>query len=131
MYQSGVKHGRAQYGSWAEIPTSIVGNITGWEGDDSLPLSDQKFAQLVYSVNQDAVVSSLTQIAGDYSSLIRVSGDFTFVMKAPPGTPSGSTGWQIKRIHALSGGNTDIEWANGSSAYSNIASDYGTYSYTT
>ncbi len=50
-----LKHGRAQYGNYYEIPESIVIALTSSEGSDSLPLSDQRFATLVYQVNPTQV----------------------------------------------------------------------------
>jgi len=49
------KMGRAQYGSWAELTDTQVATITASEGTDTLPLSAQRFASLVYQVNPSPV----------------------------------------------------------------------------
>lgn len=51
------KHGRAEYGSWMQVSDAMsLSGIT--EGSDSLALSAQKFAQLVYQINPVGITLS-------------------------------------------------------------------------
>jgi len=53
-----------------------------------------------------------------------------FVGEAKPGTAQTATGWRIKRItYDLNNNATNIEWANGSSAFDKIWASRALYTY--
>ena len=62
MYQPS-KHGRADYGSYMQVPWEAVSGLV--EGDESKPLIEQRFARLVYSINPTQLNISGATIAID------------------------------------------------------------------
>jgi hypothetical protein len=124
------KHGRAEYGSWIEVTPALSAD----EYTAILPLSAQRFAQVVFVSNSDSIAASLSGVVLNtdhpYSTIIKISGDYTFVMKAETGTgiTSGDTGWQMQRIFD-DGVTSEIMWADGNSNFDNIASGYLTATY--
>jgi hypothetical protein len=72
------KHGRAEYGSYMQIPDVSLSGLV--EGDESEPLIAQRFAKLVYSVNPSQLnISGATinvdTVGIDDSGLVQLSGD--------------------------------------------------------
>jgi len=65
-----------------------------------------------------------------YTVKIEYSGDNPiYVAKAQPGTAVGSTGWQISKL-TYSGSNvTDVQWADGTNAFTKIYNDRASYTY--
>lgn len=167
------KHGRADYGSYMQL-TNAQAAIT--EGSDSLPLTAQKFANLVYQVNptpisisggisigdvtikdQDghylqispsgqmqvedsALTKALTSetqaiidvLASKYSQIVKVDGEYTYIMKAFPssgGITSGAAVWQVYRVHEDNAGNFEVMYADGDHNFDNIAANYLTLTY--
>lgn len=114
MY-SADKHGISDYNSMVEIDPLSYSDFTS----GSLPLSGQKFAKLVQPIETV------------YGSIIKVSGDITWVMKTKLGNSvtSGDPYWQIQRITNEDSNTTIIEWADGNAFFDNIASDYETLVY--
>lgn len=115
------KNGRANYNSWTEI-------LTGTSiPEGNAPLSSARFAQLVHIVGNSSSTGTSanpTTIASkDYTLLKEVSGNFTYIMKADPGSLNGDAVWQIKRIEEV-GNQLNIKYADGDSAFDNIASNY-------
>lgn len=45
------KHGKAEYGSWMQLPNAIATALPSIEGTDDIDFREQKFANLVYVVN--------------------------------------------------------------------------------
>ncbi len=131
MYSSD-KHGRADYGSWAELNASQVQAITGQEGDGSLPLQEQRFAQLVYAVNPTTISLTgavITTAQEPYSTIIEpLSPNATLIMKAAPGTEPAAPVWQIQQVFT-SGSFTRVTWADGEAAFTKQATASGTYDY--
>jgi len=77
MYQPS-KHGRADYGKYMQVPWAVVSAMV--EGDESKPLTEQRFAQLVYSVNPSQLnISGATinvdSVGIDNSGDVKLSGD--------------------------------------------------------
>jgi hypothetical protein len=115
------KHGRAEYGSWMQLPNSqsIDGAIS--EGDESLDIRQQKFAQLVYVVNSSdgggstvdltpiatalsnqtsTLMTALNEMIIDstYSRIMQTIGTDTYIAHAPRGTSPTAAGWRIQKI---------------------------------
>ena len=59
-----------------------------------------------------------------YVTNIQVSGNYTYIGKAPTGSLTSAAKWQIKRIDATTG--TIIEWADGNKLFDNIYDDRAT-----
>ena len=57
------KHGRAEYGSYMQLPEDVISGMV--EGDESKPLLQQRFARLVYTVNPSDINISGAQISID------------------------------------------------------------------
>lgn len=53
-----------------------------------------------------------------YVTNIQVSGNYTYIGKAPCGSATSDAKWQIKRIDATTG--TIIQWADGDKFFDNI-----------
>lgn len=152
MYEP-AKHGRAEYGSWMQLPNAT--SIT--EGDESLPWEQQKFAQLVYNVAPTAVSAQISgmvdkvgildtgtvKTCGDmlktfvggaqaFATVVKTSStvdaDYTWVLKAPPGTPRSASAWQAMQV-AVSGDDTLVTWAEGSDAFTFPATDPSSLNY--
>ena len=127
------KHGRAEYSAYFQLPTSITQALTAEEGVDDVPLCDQKYASLAYIVNSIPINLSGTSLAvtvtdPNYASQIYVSGDYTWVLKAVPGTQASASAWQAQQVLSLSG-NTFVTWADGNDAFDNLGSAYASLSY--
>ena len=125
------KHGRTSYGSWWQATDAIVQSLTGSEGGETLPLEQQKFAQLVYTVNQPVISLSgqtLTTTMATYATVVQTSGAYTWVMKAAPGTATNDALWQAQEI-VVSGSMTRIRWADGNTLFDNVADDYSVLNY--
>lgn len=92
--------------------------LYGWDGDNLVPVK--------VSVNSDGelVVSKKNE-----TSVIVVSGDYTYICKAPVGTAEASAAWSCKRIDGSVSGTTKIKWADGDDSYDNVATDPTALSY--
>lgn len=132
MAYSTAKHGRADYGSWMQVPDATT--IT--EGTDAIALKDQRFAQLVYMVNSsggstdltsvtDAVTAQTTTlmtalqemiIESQYSRVVQTVGTDTYVGHAQRGSALASSVWRVQKIDST-GSRT---WA-GSGAFNQVA----------
>ena len=65
-----------------------------------------------------------------YNKLIDVSGDYTYIGEALPGTSQGSTSWRIKQVYVNpSTQDTTILWAGGTAEFDKIWNDRLSYSY--
>ena len=72
------KHGRAEYGRYMQIPEASLSGLV--EGSDSIPLSAQRFASFVYSVNPSQISLSgatinIDSVGIDDTGVVKVSGD--------------------------------------------------------
>lgn len=67
-------------------------------------------------------VSSLT------AKKVTEIGNYTYIATAPIGTAQATAGWQVMRVE-VSGSDTIITWADGDSAFDNIATSLETLSY--
>lgn len=107
-------------------PTVISGDVVvdsvGLDGTGTVKLSGDQL-----KVFDQGVIAALADVSlnikSAYSTLVRVSGDFTYVMKAEPGNLSGDGVWQVKRVRSV-GSSIDVEWADGDSEFDNVAADY-------
>jgi hypothetical protein len=126
MYQP-TKHGRADYGSYMQVPWEAISGMV--EGDDSKPLIEQRFARLVYSVNPTQLSISGAQISIDkvglktsdevgvtsgginayivnstddneiiFSTIIQSLNSDTYIAEAPVGTSYATSGWRVQKI---------------------------------
>lgn len=125
-----LKHGRAEYNSYTQIPSGIYSSIV--QGADALTSSDEKnekFAHLVYDVNSVAsttMLSSTTLVNDTYSRIIKTVSGNTYIMHAPPGSLSGNAVWRMQKIDAEG----SRFWADGNINFDNAASGYLTHIYT-
>lgn len=123
MYERSIKHGSADYASWMQIADTAVYALTALEGAETMPLADQRFAKLVYTINQPVLSLSgatVATYAQPFATQILVSGNYTWVSKAPPGTYTSDNKWAIQQI-LVSGGLTTITWPNGDSSSTYVA----------
>lgn len=58
----------------------------------------------------------------------RVVGSATYIGEAPPGTAETSAAWRIRKI-LTTGSDFDILWANGTSDYVNVWTDWASFTY--
>jgi len=102
--------------------------------DNKLFVIDEDSLAAIHALTSDIqdVRASVNQLSAyiinsqdQYSRVIKDDGTYTYIMQANPGTPSGSTGWRIKRID----GDGSLMWPSGDNTFSFIASDYLTVSY--
>lgn len=131
MYDSSIKHGRADYNSWMQITDTQIQALTGIEGTDASALQDQRFAKLVYSINQPTISltgQTLQTSPASYATIIQTIGAFTYVLKAAPGTAANIGAWQAQQIYT-SGGMTTVKWADGNSNFAYVAEDYHLLNY--
>jgi len=110
--------------------SSLSGDVVGLGGSGDVKLSGDAL-----KVFDEAVVNAVNNItvpapvAANYSQIVRVSGDFTYIMKSTiGGGTSGDAIWQMKRIES-SGDDTNIYWADGNDNFDNVASGYLSHSY--
>ena len=60
---------------------------------------------------------------------ITVSGSYTYIAIAAPGTAQDTAKWQVKRIYDDGAGTTVITWADGDANFDNVATDLTSLSY--
>jgi hypothetical protein len=112
------------------ISGGVSANITSVGLDDSGMVG---VSGDTLKVSDEAVVNAIDNISISetvYSQIIRVSGDYTYVMKSSPGAgTSGDAVWQIQRVESV-GDNVDILWADGNANFDNVASGYLGLTYT-
>lgn len=60
---------------------------------------------------------------------ITVSGDYTYIGKAKPGTAQATAKWQCKKIDQSVAGTTVITWCDGDAEYNNTATDLTALTY--
>jgi hypothetical protein len=114
MAYTPAKHGRAEYGSWMQVSNTLATALPTVEGDDSVDLKNQKFANLVYIVNPadvgggsgsggisdiqlaqltSAISTQTTSLSGKIddvnSQLITLDSDLTSAISAQTTTLSG------------------------------------------
>jgi len=65
----------------------------------------------------------------NFTTLIVVAGDITYVGKAARSSATDVAVWQIKRINEVDANTTDVEWADGVDNFNKIWDDRATYSY--
>ncbi len=131
MYERSIKHGSADYASWMQITDAAVLALTAAEGGETLPFEDQRFAKLVYTINQPVLSlsgASVNTAPQPFASQILVSGNYTWVSKAPPGTLVSESKWMIQQI-LVSGNLTTITWPNGDSGFNYAADSVTFYTY--
>ena len=131
------KHGRAEYGSYMQVPENVLSGMI--EGDESKPLIEQRFARLVYSVNPTQISISGAQISIDkvglkassevgvtsgginaflvnpqtsdeklYSTIIQSRSTDIYIAEAPIGTTYTTSGWRVQKIDE----NGNATWYN-------------------
>lgn len=91
--------------------------LTGWDANtvDKYKVGTDKYG-------------NLKTARPDMNVKVTVVATTTYVGYAPPGTLQATEGWQCKKID-VSGGTTTITWADGDSAFNNIATDLTALSY--
>lgn len=65
----------------------------------------------------------------EYDQKIVESGSYTYICIAPPGSTVSAEVWQCKRIDESVAGTTIIRFANGSSSFTNSATDPTAHTY--
>ena len=65
----------------------------------------------------------------NYARKITVSGNYTYIAIALPGTAQSSDSWQVHRIDESVSGNFVTTWADGNVKFDNIATDLTALSY--
>lgn len=78
-------------------------------------------------VGLGGINTSLFVTEGDFNTKVTISGNYTYIAKAPIGTAQATAGWQVKRIDVTSG--VVILWANHSNSFSNVATNLETITY--
>lgn len=74
--------------------------------------------------------AALTRLLSDFlAKKITVSGDYTYIGMAPPGTAQGSSAWAAFRIDSSVAGTTVFTWADGNASFDNVATDLTALSY--
>ena len=111
------------------MPVTISGDVKV----DSVGIDDSGTVQLsgdqLKVFDQEAIDTArqLLALGDNYSQIVKVSGDYTFVMKAEVGLgTSGEAIWQIQRIYDNGSDTTEIMWADGNTDFDNVAADYAT-----
>ena len=148
-YNPDTKHGLADYTKYMQVPQSVVDNIS--EGDDSIPLKDQRHAMLVYVVSpsdgggggpitidkvglkasDEVGVTNLslnvTDMENTYSRHIveDTVNDITYIAHAKPGTALSTAGWRAQKIDA----DGNRQWAN-NGAFTSQADNLSGLTYT-
>ena len=112
-------------------PITISGDVlvdaVGIDDSGTVKLSGDQLK--VFDQEAIEAINNLSFSTPNYSKIIEVTGDFTYVMQAVIGSgTSGEAIWQVKRIYA-SGGETTIEWADGDDDFDNSASAYLSLAY--
>lgn len=71
------------------------------------------------------------KFVGDFNvaKKITVSGDYTYIAIAVPGTADVSATWQVQRIDVSVAGDTRFMWADGDTNFDNVATDLTALSY--
>lgn len=72
---------------------------------------------------------SRQKTSGVSATKITVSGDYTYIGKAAPGSAQSAAVWQCKKIDASVAGTTVITWADGNGNFDNIATDLTSLTY--
>lgn len=129
------------------ISTGFGGGSSGGGSANILDNDDVEFAQLTSVSNNSVLIfdsakrkfvardlvafinSIQTGVEVQYNKLIDVSGNYTYIGEALPGTATSSATWRIKRVEQI-GTDYNILWANGSSDFNKTWNDRLTYSYT-
>lgn len=82
---------------------------------------------MVESVEFDGVTFR-KPVSGMVATKITESGNITYIAVAPIGTTQSDAKWQVKKIE-VSGADTIITWAEGSAAFTNVATDLTSLNY--
>ena len=64
-----------------------------------------------------------------FATKITVSGSYTYIGIAAPGTAQATAKWQCKRIDESVSGTTIITWADGSANFDQVATDLTALTY--
>lgn len=73
----------------------------------------------------DKLTDLMNVIGGNYSQIIKVDGNFTYIMKSEIGVgTSADPIWQVQRIYDDNATTTEIMWADGDANFDNVAADY-------
>lgn len=101
------------------IQAVAMGTTPSFQDTAGVPSRPKTDTNLILKTTPDA-----------YTVKIEYSGDNPiYVAKASPGTAVGSTGWQISKL-TYSGANvTDVQWADGTNAFTKIYNSRASYSY--
>lgn len=128
------------------ISTLGGGGSSGGGSVNILDNDDVEFAQLSSMANNAVLIfdsakkkfvakdlvafinSIQTGVEVQYNKLIDVSGNYTYIGEALPGTATSAGTWRIKRVEQI-GTDYNILWANGSSDFNKIWNNRFSYSY--
>ena len=111
------------------MPVTISGDVQV----DSVGIDDSGTVQVsgdqLKVFDQEAIDAArqLIMLGDNYSQIVKVDGDFTYVMKAEIGLGTSAEAiWQIQRIYDNGSDTTEIMWADGNADFDNVAADYAT-----
>lgn len=135
--------------SWRNIVNRQLSSIGGGGSTNILQMDDVEFkkrheiegdAILIFDSAKNKFVSESfldildrlkAELEVQYDRRIDVSGSYTYIGEAAPGTSESSALWRIKRVEDINDeGDTDIIWANGSADFDKQWDQRLTYNYT-
>lgn len=134
---------------WKKIVNMQLSSIGGGGSTNILQMDDVEFKKR-HQVEGDAILifdSAKTKFVSEsfldildrlkaelevqYDRRIDVSGSYTYIGEAAPGTSESSALWRIKRVNEVDAeGDTDIIWANGTADFDKQWDQRLTYNYT-
>lgn len=101
-------------------------------------VSEQTILEKVYDATYKALtvqsygfdgVNLQRQIAQSVAKKITVSGNYTYIAIAAPGTAQETEAWQVRRIDETDANNVVFTWADGNANFDNSAEDLTALTY--
>ena len=93
--------------------------------DVDTKLREQAILNRVY----DEITNSLKMSSGADASKIVISGSYTYIAVAAPGTAVSSAFWRCKRLDGSTSGTILTTWADGDTEFDNVATDLAALNY--
>lgn len=113
-------------------PSTIISGIIGIDGSGTVGVSGDMLkvidTQAIDKLSN--IETSLDSLVNNrYSKIVKVSGDYTYVMDASIGSGlSGDPIWRVSRIYD-DGITVIVDWADGNDNFDNIAANFLSLSY--
>ncbi len=108
----------------ADVDKTRLSSIVG----DSILVYNPQKKKFVVESFLNVLDRIKAELEVQYNKLIDVSGVYTYVGEALPGTGTSEAKWRIKRIEEL-GDDYNILWANGTSDFDKVWNDRATFTY--